>query len=210
MPRSIFVGSLEVFFSSGSAVLIISTLDISFFANWLRGRNTHERFKRWVPPPPNPTPMKDEEKNLATQRRLESPHRCDYRDPTMIQRAGRATMREEQAGRLQTGEGSRALRGDGGGARPWRRSSGSATVELGLLGRNGGCSSGRGARAPGWAATVELRPMASGAGAAVREVRGDGGCRGRGGGERGKGEDGEMEIRRRLNPSSAPRSVVLS
>jgi hypothetical protein len=102
------------------------------------------------------------------------------------------------------------LRGGGSGARPRRRSSGSAAVELGLLGRKGGCSSGRGARAPGWAATVELRPMSSGAGAAVREVRGGRGCRGRGGGERGKGEDGEMEIRRRLNSSSAPRFVVPS
>jgi hypothetical protein len=29
------------------------------FANWLCGRTSHERFKRWVSPPPNPPPMTD-------------------------------------------------------------------------------------------------------------------------------------------------------
>jgi hypothetical protein len=54
------------------------------FDNWLSGKNTRERFKHWVPPPPNPPPMTDEEKNIATERRLESPPRCDCGDRAMI------------------------------------------------------------------------------------------------------------------------------
>jgi hypothetical protein len=57
---------------------------MSPFANWLCGRNTHERFKRWVPPPPNPPLMTDEEKNLDTERRPESPPRCDCGDRVVI------------------------------------------------------------------------------------------------------------------------------
>jgi hypothetical protein len=33
------------------------------FAKWLCGRNSHEHFKRWVTPPPNPPSMMDEEKD---------------------------------------------------------------------------------------------------------------------------------------------------
>jgi hypothetical protein len=54
------------------------------FDNWLRGKNTRERFKRRVPPPPNPPVMTEEEKNVATERRLESPPRCNCGDRVVI------------------------------------------------------------------------------------------------------------------------------
>jgi hypothetical protein len=54
------------------------------FDNWLGGRNTRERFKRWVPPPPNSPPMTGDEKNLATDEQLESPPRCDCGDRVVI------------------------------------------------------------------------------------------------------------------------------
>jgi hypothetical protein len=47
-----------VFFSSGSTVLINLTLDISLSLIGC-ARNSHEHFKRWVSPPPNPPPMTD-------------------------------------------------------------------------------------------------------------------------------------------------------
>jgi hypothetical protein len=77
------VGSLEVFFQwvDGSDKFNPRYL---LFANWLCGRNTHKRFKRWVPPPPNPPPMTDEEKNLATERRLESSPLCDCGDCVVL------------------------------------------------------------------------------------------------------------------------------
>jgi hypothetical protein len=48
-----------------------------FFDQWWKGRNTREHFKRWVPPPLNLPPMTDEEKNLTTNRQLDSPPWCD-------------------------------------------------------------------------------------------------------------------------------------
>jgi hypothetical protein len=53
------------------------------FANWLCGRTSHERFKRWVSPPPNSPPMTDVEE-VATQRRMELPPRCDCGDRAVI------------------------------------------------------------------------------------------------------------------------------
>jgi hypothetical protein len=54
------------------------------FAKWLCGRTSHERFKRWVAPPPNPPPMMDEEKDVAIERRTELPPRCDCGDRAVI------------------------------------------------------------------------------------------------------------------------------
>jgi hypothetical protein len=54
------------------------------FANWLCGRTSHECFKRWVPPPPNPPPMTDAEKEVATKRRMDSTPRCDCGDRVVI------------------------------------------------------------------------------------------------------------------------------
>jgi hypothetical protein len=81
--RSIFVGALEVFFQWLDDP---DKFDPRYllFANWLCGRNTNERFKRWVLPPSNPPPMTDEENDLATERRLESPPRCDCRDRVVL------------------------------------------------------------------------------------------------------------------------------
>jgi hypothetical protein len=53
------------------------------FANWLCGSSSHERFKRWVPPPLNPPPMTDAEKEVATERRVESSPRYDCGDPAV-------------------------------------------------------------------------------------------------------------------------------
>jgi hypothetical protein len=63
-------------------VLINLTLDIFF--SLLCGRTSHERFKRWVPPPLNPPPMTDVEKEVATERRMDSPPRCDCGDHVVI------------------------------------------------------------------------------------------------------------------------------
>nr|AAV64230.1 unknown [Zea mays] len=54
------------------------------FANWLCGKTSHERFKRWVPPPPNPPPMTDAEKEVATERKMDLPPRCDCGDRAVI------------------------------------------------------------------------------------------------------------------------------
>jgi hypothetical protein len=82
-----FRGTRGVSFSSGSTILINLTLDIFFFVNWLSGRTSHERFKRWVPPPPNPPPMTNAEKEVATERRMDSPPRCDCGDRAVIDEA---------------------------------------------------------------------------------------------------------------------------
>jgi hypothetical protein len=78
MLRSIFVGAPEVFFQwiNGPDKFDHRYL---FFANWLCGRTSHERFKRWVPPSPNPPPTTDAEE-VATERRIDSPPRCDCGD----------------------------------------------------------------------------------------------------------------------------------
>jgi hypothetical protein len=84
MLRSIFVGAPEVFFSSGSMVLINLIIDIFYSligcaegvvisvlsVECLLSRILH--------------PMTDDEKDIATQRRLESPPQCDYRDHVVI------------------------------------------------------------------------------------------------------------------------------
>jgi hypothetical protein len=44
----------------------------------------YERFKRWVPPPPNPPPMTNAEKEAAIEKRIESPPRCDCEDHAVI------------------------------------------------------------------------------------------------------------------------------
>jgi hypothetical protein len=83
MLSSIFVGASEVFFQWVDGP---DKFDPRYllFANWLCGRRSHERFKRWVPPPPNLPPMTDAEKGVATERRLESPPRCDCGDRDVI------------------------------------------------------------------------------------------------------------------------------
>jgi hypothetical protein len=84
MFRSIFVGAPEVFFSQWIDDPDKFDPQYIIFANWLCERSSHEHFKRWVPPPLNPPPMTDEEKDVATKRRLESPPRCDYGDRAFI------------------------------------------------------------------------------------------------------------------------------
>jgi hypothetical protein len=61
------------------------------FANWLCGRTSHERFKRWVSTPPNPPPMTDAKKVVATERRMDSPPRCDCGDRASSTKTLRST-----------------------------------------------------------------------------------------------------------------------
>jgi hypothetical protein len=83
MLRSIFLSTRGVFFQR---IDDPDKFDPRYliFANWLCGRSSHECFKRWVPAPPNPSPRTDAEKDVATERRLESPPRCHCRDRAVI------------------------------------------------------------------------------------------------------------------------------
>jgi hypothetical protein len=77
--------------------LLLQKQDRSRFFQWINGPKAfdpqillflHDRsescllrsFKRWVPPPPNPHPMIDEEKDEATTRRNRNPppYKCGY------------------------------------------------------------------------------------------------------------------------------------
>ena len=83
MLRSIFVGASEVFFQWIDGP---DNFDHRYllFTNWLCGRSSNERIKRWVPHPPNPPPMTVAEKAIETERRLETSPRCDCGDRAVI------------------------------------------------------------------------------------------------------------------------------
>jgi hypothetical protein len=94
-PSNLFHGEYKCIFPAAIGyVLFFQWIDgpemvdrrIMHFRHFGRTRTPYEKFKRWVPPPPNPPAMTAEEKKEAISRRMANPPLCKCGVPAQIHR----------------------------------------------------------------------------------------------------------------------------